>query len=1142
MWLAKLLAERPEQSLTLVVRDDAALARTAAALKFFAPKTEVLRLPAWDCLPYDRVSPHRDIVAQRLDSLIRLKVKVKGQGRVLLTTVNALLQRLPPRRQLWSRVVIVRPGEELAPERLQEVFADQGYERVETASEPGEYALRGGLVDVFPAGRSAPLRLDFFGDTVESLRAYDPLTQRSTGKARGLVLLPVSEVRLDEASIERFRQGYRSLFGSGKDDPLYEAVSERRRYGGLEHWLPLFYETLDRVVDYLPKAAPVVLSEDAENHRDDRLNTINEFYEARRAAMRSRDDGSAPYRPLPPDALYMGPADWDSMLASRPVARLTAFAAPEGREAFDLSARPAPDFSEARQGKEGLYKALAQTWKQAQSGGQRIVIASSSDGSRDRLGLLLSENGLDRQVTVGNAAALAEAPEGALALTSLPLERGFVTPELLVLSEQDLLGQRLMRAAGKRRKTGNFLTEVAALASGDLVVHVDHGIGRFEGLETLDVDAAPHDCLKVVYASGDRLFVPVENIDVLTRFGGEDAVAELDKLGGVAWQARKAKARERIREIAKSLIRIAAQRQLRQIEPIEPPDGLYEHFAARFPYPETDDQLNAISDVVEDLAAGRPMDRLICGDVGFGKTEVAMRAAFLVAMSGRQVAVVAPTTLLARQHAQVFRERFKGLPVRVDWISRLVVPKQASEVRQALSKGTVDLVVGTHALLAKTIRFRDLGLLIVDEEQHFGVKQKERLKELGSDIHVLTLSATPIPRTLQMAMSGVREMSLIATPPVDRLAVRTFVLPYDPVVLRDAILRERLRGGQVFYVCPRIEDLDEVAERLRKLVPETRFAVAHGQLPPAELERVMGEFLDRRIDILLSTNIVESGLDIPTANTLILHRSDLFGLSQLYQLRGRIGRSKLRAYAYFTLQTGRKLTPTAQRRLEVMQTLDTLGAGFTVATHDLDIRGAGNLVGEEQSGHIKEVGVELYQQMLEEAVQGLKQQQGSEDVLLVQSGGWTPQINLGVPVLIPEAYVADLNVRMGLYRRLATLVGEAEIEAFAAELIDRFGALPSEVENLLQVMTIKHLCRQAGVAKVDAGPKGAVMSFHEDQPAAPERLIAYLQSGARDGSIRIRPDRRLVVQGAWGKPKGRLASLRKALLRLVPEATQAAAE
>ncbi|MBC6404519.1 MAG: transcription-repair coupling factor [Rhodospirillales bacterium] len=1142
LWLAKLLTARPEESLTLVVRDDAALARTAAALNFFAPKTELLRLPAWDCLPYDRVSPHRDIVAQRLASLIGLKVEVKGQGRVLLTTVNALLQRLPPRRQLWSRVVTVRPGEELAPEHLQKAFADQGYERVETASEPGEYALRGGLVDVFPAGHSAPLRLDFFGDTVESLRTYDPLTQRSTGKAKGLVLLPVSEVRLDEASIERFRQGYRSLFGSGKDDPLYEAVSEGRRYGGLEHWLPLFYETLDRVVDYLPKAAPVILSQDAESHRDDRLNTVNEFYEARRAAMRSRDAGSAPYRPLPPEALYMGPADWDSMLASRPGARLTAFAAPEGREAFDLGARRAPDFSEARQGKEGLYKALAQTWKQAQSDGQRIVIAGSSDGSRDRLGLLLSENGLDRQVTVGNAAALAEAPERALALTSLPLERGFATPELLVLSEQDLLGERLMRAAGKRRKAENFLTEVAALAGGDLVVHVEHGIGRFESLEILDVDAAPHDCLKVVYAGGDRLFVPVENIDVLTRFGGEDAVAELDKLGGAAWQARKAKARERIREIAKSLIRIAAQRQLQTIEPIEPPDGLYAEFAARFPYPETDDQLNAISDVVEDLAAGCPMDRLICGDVGFGKTEVAMRAAFLVAMSGRQVAVVAPTTLLARQHAQVFKERFKGLPVRVDWISRLVAPKQASEVRQALSNGRVDLVVGTHALLAKTTRFRDLGLLIVDEEQHFGVKQKERLKELGSDIHVLTLSATPIPRTLQMAMSGVREMSLIATPPVDRLAVRTFVLPYDPVVLRDAILRERLRGGQIFYVCPRIEDLDEVAERLRKLVPEARFAVAHGQLPPAELERVMGEFLDRRIDILLSTNIVESGLDIPTANTLILHRSDLFGLSQLYQLRGRIGRSKLRAYAYFTLQTGLKLTPRAQRRLEVMQTLDTLGAGFTVATHDLDIRGAGNLVGEEQSGHIKEVGIELYQQMLEEAVQGLKQQKGSEDVLPVEGGGWTPQIKLGVPVLIPEAYVADLNVRMGLYRRLATLVGEAEIEAFAAELIDRFGALPEEVENLLQVMTIKHLCRQAGVAKVDAGPKGAVMSFHQDQPAAPEHLIAYLQSGARDGSVRIRPDRRLVVQGAWGKPKGRLASLRKALLRLVPEATQAAAQ
>ena len=1140
-WIAALLEADPARCLALVVRDDAALARAAAALAFFAPKAELLRLPAWDCLPYDRVSPHRDIVAQRLDSLIRLKAKIRGQGRVLLTTVNALLQRLPPRRELWSRILVVRPGEQLAPEALVAALADQGYERVETASEPGEYALRGGLIDVYPAGRSAPLRLDFFGDTVESVRAYDPLSQRSTGKAKGLVLKPVSEVRLDKASIERFRQGYRDLFGSGKDDPLYEAVSEGRAYAGLEHWLPLFHERLDPLTAYLPAGTPLLLSREAEQQRDQRLATVGEFYEARRAAMRARDEGAAPYRPLPPDALYLAPAEWDALLEDAPVARLSPFAAPEGQEAFDLGARPAPDFAAARQGSEGLYAKLAEVWAEARKAGRRLLVAGSSEGSRDRLGHLLAEHGLKPQATLADWAGAAAVPAETLALTSLPLERGFATAELLLLTEQDLLGERLMRAAGKRRRAENFLTEVAALAAGDLVVHVEHGIGRFEGLETLEVAGAPHDCLKVVYAGNDRLFVPVENIDVLTRYGSEDAVAELDKLGGVAWQARKAKARERIREIAKQLIRIAALRQLQKIEPIEPPDGLYEEFCARFPYPETDDQLTAIADVAEDLASGRPMDRLICGDVGFGKTEVAMRAAFLVAMSGRQVAVVAPTTLLARQHAQAFAERFKGLPVRVGWISRLVSAKDAAEVRKGLAEGRIDLVVGTHALLSQSVKFRDLGLLIVDEEQHFGVKQKERLKELGTDIHVLTLSATPIPRTLQMAMSGVRDMSLIATPPVDRLAVRTFVLPYDGVVLRDAILRERLRGGQVFYVCPRIEDLDEVAERLVKLVPEARYAVAHGQMPPARLEKVMSDFLDRRIDILLSTNIVESGLDIPTANTLILHRSDLFGLSQLYQLRGRIGRSKLRAYAYLTLPAGRKLTPTAQRRLEVMQTLDTLGAGFAVATHDLDIRGAGNLVGEEQSGHIREVGIELYQQMLEEAVQGLREQEGREEVLPEHKEGWAPQINLGVPVLIPEAYVADLNVRMGLYRRLANLVGEAEIEAFAAELIDRFGPLPAEVENLLQVMTIKQLCRQAGVAKADAGPKGAVLAFHEDRPASPERLIAYLQTGARDGSVKLRPDQRLVVRAPWGKPKGRVEGLRKVLSRLVPGERQAAA-
>ncbi len=1132
-----LLAARPGATLALVARDDAHLARAAAGLRFFNPGLQVLEVPAWDCLPYDRVSPHRDILARRIDALTRLKEPAGPAGRVVVTTVNALLQRLPPRAQLWPRVLLAKAGATLAPEALIEALGKSGYQRADTASEPGEYAVRGGLIDVFPAGAEAPLRLDFFGDSLESLRVFDPLTQRTTGKGEALVLKPVSEVQLDPDSIERFRGGYRDRFGSGRDDPLYEAVSEGRFYGGLEHWLPLYYERLETLFDYLPAETLWLLDHQAEALRDQRLAQVREFHQARVAAQKTREEGGAPYRPLPPELLYLPEVEWEALLATRPSALLNPFQAPDGQ---DLGVRPAPDFAHARAAASGLYQAVQAAFAAAAAAGQRVVVAGLSEGSRDRLGHLLAEHAIGPLAPAADWRAAEALPPGAVALATLPAEHGFLGLGVALFTEQDILGERLARAAVRRRKAENFLTEVAALATGDLVVHVEHGIGRYAGLETLDVGGAPHDCLKVTYAGNDRLYVPVENIDVLSRYGSEDTPAELDKLGGIAWQARKAKARERIREIAKKLIKIAAQRKTKQVPPVLAPEGLYEEFCARFRYAETDDQLRAIEETLEDLSAGRPMDRLICGDVGFGKTEVALRAAFVMAMSGRQVAVVVPTTLLARQHFKTITERFEGLPLRVAQLSRLVTAKEAAETKKGLADGSIEIVVGTHAVLAKSIAFKDLGLLVVDEEQHFGVKQKERLKELSADIHVLTLSATPIPRTLQLAMSGVREMSLIATPPVDRLAVRTFVLPYDPVVIREAILRERMRGGQTFYVAPRIEDLAGVEERLRNLIPEARLAVAHGQLPAAQLEEVMSAFLDRRYDILLSTNIVESGLDIPTANTLIIHRADMFGLSQLYQLRGRIGRSKTRGYAYLTLPPGRLLTPTALKRLEVMQTLDTLGAGFMVASHDMDIRGAGNLLGEEQSGHIREVGIELYQQMLEEAVAALKNRRGEElpEGAAAAEQGWTPQINLGMPVLIPEAYVADLDVRLGLYRRLARLVHGDEIEAFAAELIDRFGALPAEVENLLQVMTIKRLCKLAAVEKIDAGPKGAVVAFHANRPADADRLIAFIQKSG--GQVKLRPDQRVVVPGSWGTPEAKLAGVKALLQKLVPAEKKAA--
>ena len=738
---------------------------------------------------------------------------------------------------------------------------------------------------------------------------------------------------------------------------------------------------------------------------------------------------------------------------------------------------------------------------------------------------MLADHGLSNLKPVADWRALKALAESEIGLAVLPLETGFEAPDLAIIGDQDVLGDRFVRTA-RRKRASDALTEVSSLAAGDLVVHVDHGIGRFTGLKTIEAAGAPHDCLELLYAGNDRLFLPVENIELLSRYGAEGSGVELDRLGGAGWQNRKARMKKRIRDMAESLIRTAAARLMQTAPVLVAPAGLYDEFSARFPYEETEDQDLAIDATVDDLVAGRPMDRLICGDVGFGKTEVALRAAFITAMGGRQVAVVVPTTLLARQHTRTFLERFRGLPLNIGQASRLVGSAELARVKTGIADGTIDIVIGTHALLGKGVEFKDLGLLIVDEEQHFGVRHKERLKELRASVHVLTLSATPIPRTLQLALTGVRDLSMIATPPIDRLAVRTFIAPFDALTIREALLRERLRGGQSFYVVPRISDLAEVKEFLENNMPEAKVGVAHGQMASGLLDKVMNAFYDGEYDILLSTSIVESGLDIPRANTLIVHRADMFGLAQLYQLRGRIGRSKLRAYALFTVPATKTLTDTAERRLKVLQSLDTLGAGFQLASHDLDIRGAGNLLGEEQSGHIKEVGFELYQEMLEEAVASLKA--GGE---AAADDRWSPQITIGMAVMIPESYVPDLQLRMQLYHRLAELEDSGAIDAFGAELIDRFGKLPDEVEHLLKIVYVKSLCRVANIEKVDAGPKGVVIQFRNNEFANPPALIRAIQE---EGTFaKIRPDQRVLFIREWASAEERLKGVAGILTRLV---------
>ncbi len=1132
--LTRELAKQSEAAAALiyVARDGQRLALVEAGLAFVAPDVEVLSLPAWDCQPYDRVSPTSTVTARRMATLARLARtgSSASRPRLLLTTVNAVLQRMPPQARIATETFSAAPGNTVAMEGVVAWLEINGFARTGTVRDTGEYAVRGGILDLFAPGMLAPLRLDFFGDTLESIRPFDPETQRSTGQLRSLDLVPMSEVKLTTETIRRFREGYVKAFGApSRDDTLYAAVSEGRRHPGLEHWLPLFHDRLDTLFDYAP-GVPMVLDALDEDAAGKRLEQIADYHEARLDGLKRRDAGAPPYHPLPPGALYLAPDEWERRHTAQGLARQTPFAQPEGGKGLviDVGARQGRNFAPERADESvNVFEAAVAHVRALAGAGKRVVLAAWSEGSRERLGHVLADHGLKGVRPVPDLARALALPRGEPAIAVWSLEAGFETDALAVVGEQDILGDRLVRQARRARRAQDFIAEVASLTGGDLVVHVDHGIGRFVGLATLQVAGAAHDCLELHYAGGDKLFLPVENIELLSRYGSEDTEAALDRLGGVAWQARKSRLKQRLREMAGELIKIAAARAMKEAPRHVPPQGLYDEFAARFPYEETEDQDNAIQAVFDDLAAGRPMDRLICGDVGFGKTEVALRAAFAVVMAGgQQVALIAPTTLLSRQHTKTFADRFQGLPVKIGQASRFVAAADLKAVKAGLADGTLDIVIGTHALLGKSIAFKNLGLVIVDEEQHFGVAHKERLKALRAEVHVLTLSATPIPRTLQLALTGVRELSIIATPPVDRLAVRTFISPFDPLVVREALLRERYRGGQSFYVCPRIEDIAEIKRFLDEHVPEAKVAVAHGQMPSGQLEDVMIAFYDGKFDILLSTSIVEFGLDIPTANTLIVHRADMFGLAQLYQLRGRVGRSKTRAYALFTIPANRTLTATAEKRLKVLQSLDTLGAGFQLASHDLDIRGAGNLLGEEQSGHIKEVGYELYQQMLEEAVAQLRA--GVEEARDEQ---WSPSITIGTTVMIPETYVPDLQLRLGLYKRLSTLESDGEIDAFGAEMIDRFGSLPEEVEHLLKLVAIKALCRRANVAKVDAGPKGAVVSFRDNLFANPEGLVAHVME---QGSLaKVRPDMSVVFIDDFETPEARLKGTQRLLRDLV---------
>ncbi len=1093
-WLLADLAEQAgEGGLLHIAEDGRRLERLRRLLAFRAPELPVLTFPAWDVLPYDRASPSTRMTGRRIDTLVRLG---RPGPRVVLTTAGGILRRLPPaetlRRLSFSLVV----GEAVDLEALRLWLLRGGYGPAAEASVFGDAVWRNDGLDIVSPGIDGVLRLELPGGKLAAARTAGQVDLERVD------LYPATEIVLDESAIERFKASYLSVFGGrAEEDPLYRAVDAGRRYAGLEHALPLFYPDTDTLFDRLPDAA-VSLDEGGAALRDERLEQAARAYEARRAQAGMAQ--LAMNRPLPPDRVFMDLEEWEAALAGRRVVTLSPEPGEAGGEPLILSGddpvgRLAPLLTD----------------------GRRVLIAVADLARRRGLVRSLRRDGVVDLEPADDWPAVQALPPNTAAVVTLDLESGFQAPGLAVATVAAVLGKdeaRPSRGRG-RRLISDLAVEAADLAPGSLVVHADHGIGLSDGLETLTATGAPHDCLRVLYKDDAKVYVPVENLDLLWPFGTAAGKVPLDRLGGNAWSQRRDKVAGALAEAASALVRTQAERTLEQVEPIRPARGAYRRFVDRFPYEETPGQRDAIAAVLGDLASGRLMDRLVCADVGFGKTEVALRAAFAVAMAGRQVAVVAPTTVLCRQHVADFRARFAGFGVTVAELSRGVSASEAREAKKGLSSGAVRIVVGTHALLGEDIAFTGLGLLVVDEEQRLGVRQKERLKALAEGCHALTLTATPIPRTLQLALAGLRDLSVIATPPVARRPVRTELGEWDAETIREALRAERARGGQCFYVCPHVEDLDTVRARIAEVAPDFRIIEAHGQMPADRLDDAITAFAEGAGDLLLATNIIENGLNIPNANTIVVHRADRFGLAQLHQLRGRVGRGAAQGHCWLTVEHDEELSEQARQRLRVLTELDKPGAGFELAAHDLGLRGAGDLLGEEQSGHLRAVGVELFQEMLRQAVEAAR-------------AGWppmpepVPRLTIGQPVLIPETWIGDAALRLAVYRRLAVIDDAEEREAFAADLADRFGPLPPEVETLMELDAFKTLAREAGLETLDIGPAGALLGFREGRApddGAFDRLVP------RHDGLKRRPDGRLVLAAGEREPQTFHRAIRRLL-------------
>lgn len=1123
-----------KKPLAIILEDDKQIELYQELFALFHPHLPCLSFPPWDCSPYDRLSPRTIISAQRVQTLTRLlSYKKTNDTWILLTTPEGLLQKVLGFDDLRGHTLTMNIGQTISRQHLITFFQTQGYRRVETVYEPGDYALRGSIIDVFPASHEMPVRVDFFDEEIESLKFFNPHTQRSEKALSNLILGGVTELPLGKTSIKRFRQAMRENFGVASllSDQAKAAI-QGRVFQGLEHFLPFFCHSMINLISYLPESLQWVFSND--KIQSLALQFQDEIQNNYRQRCETNNNIEEAYYAPSPCFLYENKKFWEDFESKKNPWILSSSTLPTDVKNgyFNAGGTFGRDFSDIRsRNREKLYESLVGYIRERQLSKCRVILSSNNENRLQRLKDVLQD--VDSSLVWKDFSLISSMRTDVVYQCLSSLQQGFCDSNITFITDQDVFGrhQRPLKDRKKSKSPVELLQELNNFSEGDYIVHEHHGIALYNGLRSLTINNITHDFLELIYAQDSKLLLPVEHLNILSRYsGGENTTVSLDRLGTSAWQAKRAKIKKGLLEIADKLLKTAAQRNLRTTKPWIPLNGLYEDFCSSFPYDLTPDQQRAEQDIIEDLGRGFLMDRLICGDVGFGKTEIALRAAFIGTSYKKQICLIVPTTLLCRQHFQTFVKRFNDFGIKIEQLSRLVKPHQAKKIKNECQEGKIDILITTHAIFGKTVLFKDLGLVILDEEQHYGVLQKESLKKRYPNVHILTLSATPIPRTLQLSLSGIRPMSLIATPPIDRLSVRTVVMTYDAMIIKEALMREYHRGGQIFYVCPKLKDLALVRSQLEELVPNMSVATAHGQMKADELEEIMIGFQDARYDILLSTNIVESGIDIPNANTLIVHKADMFGLSQSYQLRGRVGRGKIRGYAYFTLPFGKKTSSNAKKRLKVIQSLDSLGAGFSIASHDMDIRGAGNLVGEAQAGHVKEVGAVLYQQMLKEAIQSVQEGNNTKTEEDLSRNDYLVQINLGVTAHIPESYIEDLDLRLRLYKRLASCSDTEEINLMVDELEDRFGSLPLAVKNMFEMLQLKVVASKLNIERIEAGPKGATLSFHKNTFKNPLGLVKYISS--KKGLLKLRPDQTLVILTPMPNPQQRYTIIKQFLLEL----------